>query len=49
VRQQDLGNLSAGQQRIDIDLSTESAGRYIIHLSDPSQTIYRFPVVKSLE
>jgi hypothetical protein len=49
VRQQDLGNLSAGQQRIEIDLSAESAGRYIIHLSDPSQTIYRFPVVKSLE
>ena len=49
VRQQDLGNLSAGQQRIDIDLSAESAGRYIIHLSDSSQTIYRFPVIKSLE
>jgi hypothetical protein len=49
VRQQDLGNLSAGQQRIEIDLSAESAGRYIIHLSDPSQTIYRFQVVKSLE
>jgi hypothetical protein len=49
VRQQDLGNLSAGQQRIDIDLSAELAGRYIIHLSDSVQTIYRFPVIKSLE
>ncbi len=49
VRQQDLGNLSAGQQRIDIDLSAELAGRYIIHLSDSGQTIYRFPVIKSLE
>jgi len=49
VRQQDLGNLSAGQQCIDIDLSAELAGRYIIHLSDSVQTIYRFPVIKSLE
>jgi len=49
VRQQDFGNFSAGQQRIDMDLSTEPAGRYIIHLSDSFQTIYRFPIVKSLE
>ena len=49
LRQLDLGNLSAGQQRIDIDLSAEPAGRYIIHLSDSGQTLYRFPIVKSLE
>ncbi len=49
IRRQDFGIMSAGQQRISVDLSTEPAGRYFIQISDSDQTIYRFSVLKSLE
>ncbi len=49
VRRQELGNFLAGQNRITMDLSSEIVGKYFIHLSDSRETIYRFPVLKSLE
>ena len=48
-RSRDYGNYRAGQTSIDFDLSSETPGRYLLHVIGSGQTIYRFPVVKSLE
>ena len=49
IRRQELGNYNVGQNTVAVDLSNEVVGRYLIHLIDSEHTIYRFPVVKSLE
>lgn len=44
-----MGQHARGQTNLSLDITNLSTGRYVIHVSDDQNVLYRFPVIKSLE
>lgn len=46
---QNQGRRPAGQTNLSLDIANLPAGRYVIHVADGQNILYRFPVIKNLD